>query len=103
MTAFARTDLFTTASAVTPDHRKDPRDARMTDPDARDLPIVEKIRRGRLAALAALRARTADARNVVSIFDTGLEPRVSEPVFHSIRQGAPQRPSRLLLTTRVPA
>ncbi|MBV7377387.1 hypothetical protein [Maritimibacter dapengensis] len=63
-----------------------------------DGPIIEKIRRGRLAALAALRARTAQTENVVSIFDTAIETRISEPVFRSRRSGSGPRPSKLLLT-----
>lgn len=59
--------------------------------------ISDKIRRGRLTALATLRARHAAARNVVSIFENTIETRVAEPVFHSRRATNAPRRSKLLL------
>lgn len=74
-----------------------------TAAEAEDMPIIDKIRRGRLAALAALRARTAQSGNVVSIFDTAIETREVEPVFRSQRAGQHHRSSRVLLTKAIPA
>ncbi|GKY86282.1 hypothetical protein [Sinisalibacter aestuarii] len=47
--------------------------------------LADKAREGRRAALAALNARTADDRSVVSIFDRVAHRRQTVPQFHSIR------------------
>lgn len=68
-----------------------------------DLPIVEKVRRGRLAALAALRAVTADSGNVVSIFDGALPKRADRPVFHTCRKASENKLPPLMLTNPIAA
>ena len=65
--------------------------------------LADKVRRGRLAALASLRAKAARAENVVSIFDNVLPVRETVPVFHSRRAPAPKHLPRLLLTNPVAA
>jgi hypothetical protein len=47
--------------------------------------LADKAREGRRTALAALNARVAHSRNVVSIFDRVVQRRQSVPEFHSIR------------------
>ncbi|MEC7760423.1 MAG: hypothetical protein VX874_00765 [Pseudomonadota bacterium] len=68
-----------------------------------DLPIIEKVRRGRLAALAALRARTADSANVVSLFEGELPRRADRPVFHTCRKPNENKLPPLLLTNPIAA
>lgn len=52
---------------------------------AAETPIIDKIRRGRLTALAAHRAKFAGSENVVSIFDREMAIRAATPVFCSKR------------------
>ena len=80
------------------DQTHTPRTDTLLTSGAEDLPIIERVRRGRLAALAALRARTAASGNVVSIFETAIPTRAAEPMFHSCR-----RPAPLLLTNPIAA
>lgn len=64
---------------------------------------ADKVRRGRLAALASLRAKAARSENVVSIFDNVLPVRETVPVFRSRRAAPPKHLPRLLLTNPVAA
>jgi hypothetical protein len=68
-----------------------------------DTPIVEKVRRGRLAALAALRARAVDSGNVVSIFECEIPKRRDGPVFHTCRKSSENKLPPLLLTNPIAA
>lgn len=70
---------------------------------ADDMPIIDKLRRGRLAALAALRARTAPSENVVPMFETEMPRRAARPVFHTCRKSAPEKLPPLLLTNPIAA
>ncbi|MAM61973.1 hypothetical protein [Maritimibacter sp. UBA3975] len=72
----------------------------LTTTGSEDLPIIDKARRGRLAALARLRARSAVAGNVVSMFDNTIPRRTAVPVFQSCR-GRKYAP--LLLTNPIAA
>lgn len=67
------------------------------------LPIVEKIRRGRLGALAALRAKLGDSGNVVSIFEGDLPRRADSPVFHTCRKSKENKLPTLMLTNPIAA
>lgn len=68
--------------------------------------LADQAREGRRAALAALNARTANCRNVVSIFNGLVLPRQTVPLFHSTRAavaGNGDAGSRPLLTRRIAA
>ncbi|MBV7407588.1 hypothetical protein [Maritimibacter sp. DP1N21-5] len=73
-------------------------DTLCTDIIATGPSLADKVRRGRLAALASLRAKAAASQNVVSIFDNVLPLREAVPVFHSRRVKRTRPMSRLLLT-----
>lgn len=71
--------------------------------DNNDTAIIDRVRRGRIAALAGLRAKTARTANVVSIFENTIQLRAPEPVFHSKRAVEQAKLPKLLLTNPIAA
>ena len=59
--------------------------------ETQEVRIIDKVRRGRLAALAAHKAKFAESENVVSIFDREMAVRAATPVFHSRRTAMNER------------
>lgn len=68
-----------------------------------DLPLIEKIRLSRQAALASLQAQRMPGGNVVSLEDRRDLRRQARPVFHSRRGATATKPTRLILTNPVAA
>jgi hypothetical protein len=67
------------------------------DDDVQETSIIDKIRKGRLTALAAHRAKFSDAENVVSIFDREVAIRAATPVFHTSRVRQEERQEKAKL------
>lgn len=65
-----------------------------------DTPIIDRIRQGRRDALAGLKARRAEASNVVTLFNgEAVQSRNPKPVFHSRRSDA-QTVQQVQVTSR---
>ncbi len=67
------------------------------DETAQEMSIIDKVRKGRLTALAAHRAKFSNADNVVSIFDRETAVRAATPVFHTSRMRQEDRQEKAKL------